>query len=259
MSSVTARINKIKQPRGGYIKPSQFLVKELNDNNQMNDSENIHVVIVGIVVDYLTRYMMGSDLISSFKISCQGAFMAEKLGYRNAIKEAKKYLLKIKGLNEQSIINACKLATFDVWFRNPIGAMTAKTAAETNPDFDTVENIRIMVERSIAFLKEYGPIIKDHFTFEEDGYTETVDSGDGDFLTEDTLWDFKVSKNAITNKHTLQLLMYWIMGQHSGKIEFRQIRKLGIFNPRLNFVYTLDVESISPDIIKMVESDVICY
>lgn len=48
MSSVTARINKIKQPRGGYIKPSQFLVKELNDNNQMNDSENIHVVIVGI-------------------------------------------------------------------------------------------------------------------------------------------------------------------------------------------------------------------
>ena len=98
-----------------------------------------------------------------------------------------------------------------------------------------------MVERSIAFWKKYGPITKDGFTFEKNGYTKTVDSGDGDYLTEDTLWDFKVSKSKPTNKHTLQLLMYWIMGQHSGKPEFKNITKLGIFNPRLNTVYTLNI------------------
>ena len=36
------------------------------------------------------------------------------------------------------------------------------------------------------------------FTFE--GYTSIIDSGDGDFLTEDTLWDFKVFKTTTTEK-----------------------------------------------------------
>ena len=35
MSSVTARIDKIKQPRGGYIKPSEFTVTSLNDGNTL--------------------------------------------------------------------------------------------------------------------------------------------------------------------------------------------------------------------------------
>ena len=92
-----------------------------------------------------------------------------------------------------------------------------------------------MVKRSVSFWNMYGPIIKDGFTFEPYGYTKTVDTGDGDFLTQDTLWDFKVSKAKPTNKHTLQLLMYWIMGQHSGKDEFKNISNLGIFNPRLKY------------------------
>ena len=99
----------------------------------------------------------------------------------------------------------------------------------------------------------------DGFTFEEKGYTSTVDSGDGDYLTANTLWDFKVSKAKPTNKHTLQLLMYWIMGQHSEKTEFRSITQLGIFNPRLNVVYTLDIADVPRDVITAVEKDVICY
>ena len=116
-----------------------------------------------------------------------------------------------------------------------------------------------MVERSVSFWEKYGPITVDGFTFEEKGYTSTVDSGDGDYLTANTLWDFKVSKTNPTNKHTLQLLMYWIMGQHSEKEEFRNITRLGIFNPRLNTVYTLDTSAVPKDIIMAVEKDVICY
>lgn len=91
------------------------------------------------------------------------------------------------------------------------------------------------------------------------GYTYTVESGDGDFLTADTLLDFKVSKSKPTNKHNLQLLMYWIMGQHSGQDVFKGITKLGIFNPRLNTVYLLDMFKVSADTIKTVEKEVICY
>lgn len=259
MSSVTARINEIKQPRGGYIKPSQFELQEINDGQVLSEIENIHASIIGMAVDYLTRFVMGTRLEEAFSISCIGAELASHLGPKDVTKEAKEYLCQIKGLDDNSIINACKMVTFDVWFRNPTGALLAKTASETNPDLDTIKNIRIMVDRSIAFWNKYGPIIKDGFTFEPTGYTKTVDAGDGDFLTSDTMWDFKVSKSKPTNKHTLQLLMYWIMGQHSGKIEYKGINKLGIFNPRLNTVCVLKIEDIPQDIIKAVETDVICY
>lgn len=104
-------------------------------------------------------------------------------------------------------------------------AIRAKKADEINLNVDTVNNIKIMVERSVSFWNKYGPIVKDGYTFEPNGYTNTVDSGDGDYLTTDTLWDFKVTKSKPTNKHTLQLLMYWIMGQHSGQEIYKSIQK----------------------------------
>ena len=61
----------------------------------------------------------------------------------------------------------------------------AKGADDINPDAETIQNIKIMVQRSVKFWEDYGPIVKDGFTFEPNGYTETVNSGDGDYLTAD--------------------------------------------------------------------------
>ncbi len=260
MSSVTQRIKQIKQPRGGYIKPSQFKTYEYDDGFTLNESENVHPSIVGMTVDYLTRFIMGADKKDAFKISCFGAEIAEKKFMQyGTIDDSVKLLSKIKGLDRMSIINACKMVSYDVWYRNPFNAFTAKGANEINADSVTVQNIKIMVERSMTFWNEYGPIVRDGFDFKPDGYTATVNAGDGDYLTEDTLWDFKVSKSKPTNKHTLQLLMYWIMGQHSGQGIYKCITKFGIFNPRLNTVYLLKVDDISPEIIEEVEKNVICY
>lgn len=260
MSSVTKRISEIKQPRGGYVKPSQFEIHKIDDGHILSETENIHASVVGMAVDYLTRFAMGSELLEAFKISCMGAKMAEELfKQKNAMKKASKLLAGIKAIDEKSITNACKLVTYDVCFRNPMGAIMAKGADDINPDAETIQNIKIMVQRSVKFWEDYGPIVKDGFTFEPNGYTETVNSGDGDYLTVDTLWDFKVSKSKPTNKHTLQLLMYWIMGQHSGQKIYKSIQNLGIFNPRLNEVYLLNVNTISKEIITEVERDVICY
>ena len=260
MSSVTQRIQEIKQPRGGYIKPSQFCLQKIDDGQSLSEHENVHASVIGLTVDYLTRFVMGTDILEAFKISCMGAQIAEEMfSQKSALKTAYTLLIGITGLDDNSIINACKMVTFDAWYRNPIGAILAKGADETNPDIETIQNIRIMVKRSINFWNEFGPIIQDGFTFEPNGYTETVNTGDGDYLTADTLWDFKVIKSNPTNKHTLQLLMYWIMGQHSGQKIYKNITKLGIFNPRLNFVYTLELADISLKMIKEIEENVICY
>lgn len=260
MSSVTQRIKEIKQPRGGYIKPSQFKITKIDDGKILNEQENVHASVIGLTVDYLTRFVMGADVLEAFKISCKGAEVAENVfKQKSTLKTAQKLLEGIKGIDNNSVINACKLVTYDAWYRNPMGAMLAKGVEETNPDFGTIENIKIMVERSIKFWEEFGPIIQDGFTFEPNGYTDTVSTGDGDYLTVDTLWDFKVSKSKPNNKHTLQLLMYWIMGQHSGQKVYKYITRLGIFNPRLNVVYTLNLADIDTEIIKEIERDVICY
>lgn len=139
-----------------------------------------------------------------------------------------------------------------------MGPSHYKPVETIEPDHHTCENIRVMVERSLDFIQEYGPIVKDGFTF-EGGYTSLVSTGDGDFLTADTLWDFKVSKNLHTNKHTLQLLMYYLMGKRSIHPEFDSINRLGIFNPRRHTVSTLNIQSIQTDTLINVSNEVIGY
>ncbi len=53
--------------------------------------------------------------------------------------------------------------------------------------------------------------------------------------------------------------MYWIMGQHSGQEIFKTITKIGLYNPRQNVAYTLDVAKIPAEVIREVEEKVICY
>lgn len=214
----------------------------------LNEKENIHASLIGSAVDYMTRFMMGAEKKKAFAISLKGAEMldASKEAKKSAMKNAAKLLLDIKGLDKKSISNVCKLVGYDVCFR--VGIMEYKPVEEINPDIDTIENIITMIN---------GPIIKDGFTF-KGGYTNIISKGDGDFLTKDTLWDFKVLKGEPNPKHTLQLLVYYIMGKHSIYSEFDSIDKLGIYNPRLNKIYTIDIDSISTEVMKDV-SKIIGY
>jgi hypothetical protein len=250
VATVTQRIKQIKQPRGGYINPKEFNTICLNDGINLNEEENIHSILVGIAVDYLTRYMTGTPKEEAFKISIKGAAKVEEFIY------AFELLDEISGLDDKSISNACKLVGYDVCYRS--GIMGYKPVQGIVPNDATISNIRTMVNRSIKFFNEHGPITNDGFTF-LGAYTNLITSGDGDFLTEDTLWDFKVSINPPRNEHTLQLLVYYIMGIHSINKEFENIKKLGIFNPRLNKIFLLEINKISQEIIEKVSLEVIGY
>lgn len=252
MCSVTRRIDKIKQPRGGYIRPKEFETTVLDGGgiDDLNPVENVSPSLVGMAVDYLTRFMSGTSAIGAFKISEMGSRVVQR-------KELFDQLLSnVNGLDDDSISAAVKLSGFDSAYR--AGVMAYRPVQNINPNSDTVENIRTMVERSLRFLDQYGPKVMDGLTF-EGGYTGYVSSGDGDFLTKDTLWDFKVSKKKLQSKYTLQLLMYWRMGLHSIHPEYKNVKYLGVYNPRMNVVYLLDVSKIPEDVISTVETEVIGY
>lgn len=248
MSSVTQRIKEIRQPRGGYINPKDFSVVHIDDGNILNPIENIHPTTIGCAVDYLTRFVLTNDLFSSFKVSILGAAMAGEMTI------AQQLLSRITGTDDKSIMSVCQLVQYDQVAR--AGILFKMDFSRNIPNKETIENIRIMVNRSIKFFEKYGPITKEGFTF-EGAYTDKIDSGDGDFLTKDTLWDFKVSKDNIKSGHTLQLLIYYIMGLYSIHDEFEEIDKIGIFNPRLNNVYTLNVDTIPRETINNVKKVVI--
>ena len=249
--SVTRRIGMVKQPRGGYIKPKTLVSEVLGEGaDALNPEESVGANLVGTAVDYLTRLMSGAKPADAFAISLMGAAVIGET------EKAEGLLARVRGLDDESIESAVKLTGFDACRRASV--MTYKPVEGINPDGPTVENVRTMVERSLAFLDVYGPKVLDGFTF-GGGYTDLVSSGDGDFTTADTLWDFKVSKNPVKKEHTLQLLMYWRMGLHSVHPEFKDVRYLGIYNPRTNTASRIAVADIPGDVIAQVESKVIGY
>ena len=250
MVSVTQRIKQIKEPRGGYLPVKAFTVTTLDDGQALNPEESIAASLVGTAVDYLSRFMDGTAVEEAFEISLLGA---------RAIRMESKaigLLDDVKGLDDLSIINACQLAGFDSAFR--AGPLFYRPVEGIVPDQATIANIRTMVERSLSFFKAFGPVTADGFTM-EGAYTATITTGDGDFLTKDTLWDFKVTTSKPNKDHTLQLLIYYLMGRRSIHPGFQTIEKLGIFHPRQNTIYQLPISEIPDEVIKEVEENVIGY
>lgn len=256
MYSVVQRINAIKQPRGGYIPPKMLTATQLGTGEEELQETDFPAGLTGMAVDYLSRFTLGDAPEEAFHISLLGAQALQNATGIPAVEQALGYCSEITGLDDASITRACQLSGYDVCFR--AGLMGYKPVEDIQPDEAAISNIRTMVERSLNFFEQYGPVVLDGPTF-EGGYTDVVSTGDGDFLTEDTMWDFKVSKKPPTNKHTLQVLMYYLMGKHSIHKEFDSVDKIGFFNPRLNTVYQMSVSDISPETIKTIEEEVIGY
>ena len=53
---------------GGYINPSAFKVETIEDGKVLGE-ENLHPSVLGMVVDYLTRFVMGAPVAEAFKLS----------------------------------------------------------------------------------------------------------------------------------------------------------------------------------------------
>ncbi len=86
-----------------------------------------------------------------------------------------------------------------------------------------------------------------------------VSAGDGDYMTADMLIDIKCSKQSIQSKWSLQLLMYWLLGQHSEYSKFRNVDKLCVFNPFNNESRIVSIAQIQDDVLYDVSKTVLGY
>lgn len=185
MSSVVERIEEIqkndrlKQPRGGYLKPSLFTKVQLNNEEQLYDEENISSALIGTVVDYLTRYVYSSqfcvkredddyvecgmkifdDVFGSVFIAAKIAEKIMKKDYTESTDSISAKFCQmtvfsnpISELTDEFIILTTKFISLDAFRRNPMSAILSAKIDEINPDYKTIHNIRVMVERSIDFF-----------------------------------------------------------------------------------------------------------
>lgn len=257
--SVTQRIKQVGQPRGGYINP-KTLVKSVLFEDGVSElpNESVHPSLVGLAVDYLTRYMLGDSAEEAFKISLLGLGVCESAGMKEDAEYGRELFRRLsRDLNMTTVESAIKLCAFDVCVR--AGMAGYKSIMLINADLYTCSNVAVMVKRNLNLFKVYGNPVLNGFVF-KGGYTSTVSTGDGDFVTPDTLWELKVSVREPTKEWTLQTLMYWIMGLNSEHYEiFEKVKYLGIVNPRKNAVYRIAVADIPMKVIEAVERDVIGY
>ena len=255
MFSVTSRIKSISQPRGGYVPNKLFLEKHYSDNKHVL-LLGAYSSIQGMAVDYLTRFIM-TKKIDAFSIAILGAKKLDEVNENNnETNRLMKLINIVKGLDDESIVAVCKIVGYDSAFR--VGVETFVDVETISIPTFVVEGIRIMVERSISFLSDVGPVLKYGFDF-NGGYTLLVDSGDGDYLTKNMLIDFKVSKDKINSKWSLQVLMYYLLGIHSVHKEFQTIDSLCIFNPYKNISYIVMLDDIEDRTKYLVSKNVLGY
>lgn len=251
MSSVVQRIAEIKQPRGGYLPPQLFARSDIDFSFGCRllmpyGMENVHPSLVGLAVDYLSRYYAGAGFDEAFAISIAGAAMADRLGQSGCVdfvRQVKGYFLATDSRKIQAMLSVF-MVQFDIYAR----ACHGPKHGPGEPNEAVIANIISMTDRTLEFLSQAGPDIISPLRF-DGGYTEVITAGDGDFMTADTLWDMKVSVHGPKPAHTLQLLLYWMLGMNSIYPYYRNVSHLGLFNPRLGAAYRYDLRRLDDDMV----------
>ena len=243
--TVTGYIKNVllQSKEGGEVKFSPKLFKKIeleNDLDLLYKDENVSAGLTGTCVDYMSRLVFLEDN-NAFDIAKKGAVLVDDLsGFNQRLKSIKASLRMSGGkISNKVLKNALQLCVYDAAFRS--GAYPVP-AGKVEPDEKTCDHIRIMLDNVKDFFEKVGSPKLSGFTVSS---KYNFIFGDGDFLSDDYVLDFKTLSGGLLSKMTLQLLLYYVLGLEEGKYnEFSKVKKLLFFNPRKNIIYTCDVSDI---------------
>ena len=266
------------QPRGGFIDPHDMESKPISNDypeNYIKDMLDVTTSMgnftaqsLGLVFDYLLRIeiaiMSGEKIsravIGAFPVACRGAMMVDKWDdAQRLLKNIALLYAKRDNIDDNLLEiaqNASELVVYDAVFRAGYYNPDHKPPKLNEHDFNTLS---IMLGSTEEYLtRENDHIISLGFGFTAEG-AKNVAPSDGDILTETSLIDLKCSIKKPTSKHTLQLLLYYILGMHENKEIFGKLQYLKILNPRLGAVYSYEIAKVDKETLKHIEKDIMGY
>lgn len=285
MFSVTDRIRQVEQPRGGYLPISKFKEKTLGGEVIQC---TIQPIMVGKIIDSMLHIVLQKPLEDIFRNSLNGyatrvdwfAHQFSSSGYTKKEDEVDSIIAEDtkQGINVMAIIKQVEeyykhnkfydvlncvymLHQYDIWvesFGYVSHISSLKSSKPKRLIQDDAEKLFEMYKRTIDYIISVtnGYLVTD-YKFYPNGYTDLVKYGVGDFICNYTMFDLKCTKNKPNNYNTLQLLMYYCMGLNSDNKLYKYIKKIGMYSPICNKVWTLPVSEISEELIQTINNNVL--
>lgn len=201
----------IDQVEGGLINPDILITQQHYDEHVLSPIEDISPFKMAVIVNDLTRYCL---------------FGKPVLRAKPPLEDPKKIERRVKRLeNPNTIQRALQRCEVFEKLNKP-----------------TLKNIRILTERTVHFLRMQNIILGDYWVDHKKG--RLIKDTKLDFISRDCLWDIKISNTPfITENETLRLLVKQILLSEEPTFLDTTLN-MGVFNPRLNMSYTIDVEKI---------------
>lgn len=283
MNAVTDVVKSIKQPYGGYLPISKFEEIELGGEVL---SCNIQPIIIGKTLDSILRLIVGTDKYSVFNNSITGyenrlLYFSNQFSiagnkqqvYEQIKQEDNKFDIyrlidRVDSLIQSyDIYNLCIVVSlihqYDIW-QYDFGYISGRSSiSSSRPKYYKKKDICVLMDlykRLVSWLcTMLSKGIVFDYRFYPNGYTDKIKYGVGDFVCENTLFDLKCIKSKPSSYHTLQLLIYYVMGIHSNNKLYRNVKNIGIYSPIQNKVWIMPVKNIPKELVHKISSEVIGY
>ncbi len=275
MSSVSELVDNIEQPAFGILPISYFERKELRqDSYVLTNKSSIPAIHLGLIVDYCVKYILGvklSDILhveyagyaEHIRVSAIRFFdsISEQALTQIYIEDERKniclsdFVSRVENAEtfEEFVTNMLYVIQYGDFIRNIRFAFNrVGEVFTTKLSEDEIRDILIFFMRTQSWIGTFDKVVP-MYKFKPYGYNNTVTSGEGDFCTENTLWDLKVSNGEPTTKDTLQLLIYYIMAKHSGNKLYKNVNSIGVYNPKLDATWLCDMSKVDSRIVNRVK------
>lgn len=215
------------------------------------EEENMAPATTGTLIDFLTRIIVLND-DDAFGVSARG------VGEMANDDQKKRYLYEaamLKALVEDKEIDDLDDDVFNIgvnicaWEQALRGGYYFPP--QIYPNDTTMAHYKVMLKRVKAYLEKIGNIIRTGYG---SATANGLISGDGDYLSSDTLIDFKVSKHKTMQPNWVRQLFLYRVLLRDELVSPDQIKKLMIYNPRRDEGYLLDLTQIDYGILDFVKA-----
>lgn len=245
-------MRSVKTPRGGILPKENIAITEHSPPDEiiLPGDENVRPQLTGFVIQNLIKVAKGKPLTEEFFGGIIHGIEILGEGSKKTKRSMTKHLKKITPgvLTDKNIISMTQLARCDQVTTMPFGYMGFDHDSIIVPDAQTIKNFRELTERSQRFFSGGNEI-----DFFDVGLMYGSIGGIIDFITADGIWDLKVSKNKPNKDSFFQVLIYFQLVKNRFPELAEKIKKVGIYNPRLDASYEVLLSEVDETIFTRIQ------